>query len=253
MPPDSDAFERNGFFILKGFAGAATCRAMLDDVVRVSRAAKGAGLHEGCLVMPENNLAGGSVARAEEGVSKIFKLHRRPAFRGFIEDPRLLEALGSLLGAKLDCFLSQFIFKNPGAWGQPWHQDAHYFHFDDSPQVGIWLAITRATLQNGCLHVMPGSHHEPVHEHVPDRRPSANLGYMEIVDHDTSAAVPVLLDPGDLLVFHSHLMHSSTDNESEEIRAAMVYHCARSGTRDLADYDSPVHDWMPLPPIDTHS
>jgi ectoine hydroxylase-related dioxygenase (phytanoyl-CoA dioxygenase family) len=245
-----DAFERDGFFVLKGFASTGTCSAMLEDVVSVCRGAGGAGLYEGSLVMPEGNLAGRRVDHAEEGVSKVFKLHRRAAFRAFVEEPGLLAELGSLLGPKLDCFLSQFIFKNPGAWGQPWHQDAYYFPFDDSPQVGIWLAITPATLRNGCLHVVPGSHREPVHAHVLDRRPGANLGYMEIVDHDMSGAVPVLLETGDLLVFHSHLMHASTDNTSEGIRAAMVYHCARSGTRDLADHDSPVNDWMPLPAPD---
>ena len=55
------------------------------------------------------------------------------------------------------------------------------------PVVGVWLAVTEATLDNGCLHVLPGSHHEPVHEHVADRRPNANFGYVEIVDHDMSA------------------------------------------------------------------
>jgi len=79
---------------------------------------------------------------------------------------------------------------------------------------------------------MPGSHREPVHDHVPDRRPDAQYGYTEIVDYDLSNSVPVLMQPGDLLVFHSHLMHRSTDNESKGIRAAMVWHYTKSGTID---------------------
>jgi ectoine hydroxylase-related dioxygenase (phytanoyl-CoA dioxygenase family) len=43
-------------------------------------------------------------------------------------------------------------------------------------------------------------------------------------------AEPVLMHPGDLLVFDSHLMHRSTDNVSDGIRAAMVYHYAATGT-----------------------
>jgi ectoine hydroxylase-related dioxygenase (phytanoyl-CoA dioxygenase family) len=42
--------------------------------------------------------------------------------------------------------------------------------------------------------------------------------------------VPVLMEPGDLLLFDSHLMHRSTDNASGGIRAAMVYHYAATGT-----------------------
>jgi ectoine hydroxylase-related dioxygenase (phytanoyl-CoA dioxygenase family) len=81
-----------------------------------------------------------------------------------------------------------------------------------------------------------------VHEHVPDRRPGANYGYVEIVDHDMRAAVPIGMDPGDLLVFDSHLMHRSTDNRSKGLRAAMVYHYATTGT--IEDSVSPVNDFM---------
>ena len=164
------------------------------------------------LVLPEANLAG-SGGNPEDLVSKIFRLHRDGVFAAFAADPRVTDHVVDLVGPHLDCFLSQFIFKNPGAWGQPWHQDSYYFPFEPArPVVGVWLAVTEATLENGCLHVLPGSHREPVHEHVPDRRPDANLGYVEIVDHDMAAAEPVLMDPGDLLLFDSHLMHRSTDN-----------------------------------------
>lgn len=96
----------------------------------------------------------------------------------------------------------------------------------------MWLAVTEATLENGCLRVLPGSHREPVHEHEPDRHPNANYGYVEIVDHDMGGSERLLMDPGDLLLFDSHLMHRSTDNESAGIRAAMVFHYAATGTVD---------------------
>jgi ectoine hydroxylase-related dioxygenase (phytanoyl-CoA dioxygenase family) len=94
--------------------------------------------------------------------------------------------------------------------------------------------------------VLPGSHAEPIHEHIPDRRPNANYGYVEIVDHDMAASEPVLMQPGDLLVFDSHLMHRSTDNTSNGIRGAMVYHYAAAGTvdhtMDMKGYT--VNDWL---------
>jgi ectoine hydroxylase-related dioxygenase (phytanoyl-CoA dioxygenase family) len=122
-----------------------------------------------------------------------------------------------------------------------------YFPFEPAwPVVGVRLAVTEATLVNGCLHVLPGSQTEPVHAHVPDRRPRANYGYFEIVDHDMGDAEPVLMDPGDLLVFDSHLLHCSTDNESAGIRAAMVYHYAAAGTTDHSEeYFPSVNDWVP--------
>ncbi|MFM8304654.1 MAG: phytanoyl-CoA dioxygenase family protein [Actinomycetota bacterium] len=225
-------WETDGFFVVPGFADAATCGAMLARAVALSRAhARGERLGT-TFVDPERN-AGTRATEPEDFVSKLFILHTRdPVFAPFSRDPRLGDLLGSILGDDVDCFLSQFIFKNPGARGQPWHQDSLYFPFEPDHQVGIWLAVTAATPTNGPLSVMPGSHLEPVHEHVPDRRPDANLGYTEIVDYDFSDAVQVLMAAGDLLVFDSHLMHCSTDNVSDGVRAAMVYHFAAAGTVD---------------------
>jgi phytanoyl-CoA hydroxylase len=231
---DHDAFERDGFVRLPGFASADTCRRMLERVVEISRE-RAEGIGGDQLVLPEANLVGRD-GLPEELVSKVFKLHRDSVFEEFCRDPSVTDLVAELVGPRLDCFLSQFIFKNPGAWGQPWHQDSFYFPFDPPrPILGVWLAVTAATLENGCLHVIPGSHQQPVHEHVPDRRPGANYGYVEIVDHDMSASVPVLMEPGDLLLFDSHLMHRSTDNESGGIRAAMVYHYAQTGTTQRVD------------------
>ena len=227
---DQEAFARDGFVRLEAFADRGTCDAMLERVVAIARErAAGAGGPQ--LVLPEANLAGREAVLPEELVSKVFKLHRDTVFEAFARSTEVTDLVAELVGPRLDCFLSQFIFKNPGAWGQPWHQDSYYFPFEPArPILGVWLAVTEATLENGCLHVLPGSHHEPVHEHIPDRRPGANYGYVEIVDHDMGGAQPVLMQPGDLLLFDSHLMHRSTDNVSEGIRAAMVYHYAASGT-----------------------
>ena len=246
-------WDEDGYFIIPSFAAQAVGRAMLERVVQVCREANGEVLHEDFIVLAERNLAGlvDETVDAELRVSKIFRLHRDRLFREFIESPRILDIGRSLLGPRIDCFLSQFILKNPAAWGQPWHQDAFYFPFDRSPQVGFWLAVTQATTENGCLWVLPGSHRKPVQEHVSDRRPNANVGYVEIVDTDFSAERPVIMAPGDLLVFHSHLMHRSRDNLSEELRAAMVYHMAEYGTMDQGEYSSPVNDWMRLPDADT--
>ncbi len=245
---DRSRWERDGFVRLDSFAASGVGAAMLDDAIALVRAESSGEDTGGALVLPEAQ-ADFADRTPEQRVSKVFKLHRRPAFRTFLESDALGPLIGELLGPDFDCFLSQLIFKNPGAWGQPWHQDSYYFPFTPArPIVGIWLAITEATLENGCLHVRPGSHTEPVHEHVEDRRPGANYGYVEIVDHDMRASVPVLMAPGDLLLFDSHLMHRSTDNESTGIRAAMVFHCCQAGTVDpgFMGRPSPVNDFAPL-------
>ena len=249
-PGERASFERDGFLRVPGFAQRATLRAMHERVVAIAEAQAAGANIEPAYVVEEKALEREG-ATAEERLSKLFRVHRHePVFADFCRDPRLLELVCALLGPDVDCFLSQFIFKNPGALGQPWHQDAFYFPFDRGPQIGVWLAVSEARRDNGPLWVLPGSHREPVHDVVPDRREHANFAYVEIVDHDMSAAVPVLMQPGDLLLFHSHLMHRSTDNGSRTQRAAMVYHYGETGTIDRSEerfgFVPPNIDWMPV-------
>ncbi len=227
-----ESWDRDGYVILRGFVDGATCRAMESRAVELCRLADAGKSIRHSLIDPERTPWSAAV-EPEDRVSKIFILHDwDPVFGAFAHDPRLTAFVSALLGPDIDCFLSQFIFKNPEAIGQPWHQDALYFPFDPPEQVGVWVAVTDATPTNGPLSVLPGSHQQQVHEHVADRRPDANLGYTEIVDMDFSSAEQVLMRAGDVLVFHSNLMHRSTDNVSDGRRAAMVYHYARAGTVD---------------------
>jgi ectoine hydroxylase-related dioxygenase (phytanoyl-CoA dioxygenase family) len=247
--PQRDEFGDQGFVRLDGFADPSVGDAMLERVVDlVHRSDRGEAIDPAFVMMETQASFDGRPV--EDRVGKVFRLARDPVFHEFARRPDVLAPVRDLLATEdISNFLSQFIFKNPGAWGQPWHQDSYYFPFEPArPVVGVWLAVTAATLENGCLHVLPGSHREPVHEHVPDRRPDAQYGYVEIVDHDMAAAVPVLMEPGDLLLFDSHLMHRSTDNASAGLRAAMVYHYAPTGTVDRTEAvrGYTINDWIDI-------
>jgi ectoine hydroxylase-related dioxygenase (phytanoyl-CoA dioxygenase family) len=232
------AFATDGFVIRRRFASTVTVTAMLETARALGEAADAGRAIGDALLMEEPAL--GAHGPSRERLAKIFRVHRtEPCFHAFAVAPETTALVASLIGPDLDCFLSQFIFKMPGALGQPWHQDAFYFPFErpfeGACEIGLWLAVTEAHERNGPLWVLPGSHREPVHTVVRDRREHALGGYFEIVDHDMTGAVPVLMEPGDLLVFHGHLMHRSTDNGSHELRAAMVYHYAAAGTIDRSE------------------
>lgn len=219
------SWEKDGFFIERGFADRAVADAMVERIVEIARADAAGEQRPDLYITPDKTNKNPSTP--EVGVSKIFRVMRgEPVFHEFATDPRLLAMVGDLVGPDVDCFLSQFIFKHPGTLGQPWHQDDYYFRMTPLPQVGVWLACTAATPDNGPLWIVPGSHNEPIHDAVPDTREGAGLAYVEIVDVPTDNEQVVLMAPGDLLVFHSHLRHRSTDNLSDGMRAAMVYHYA---------------------------
>ena len=242
-----ETFFEQGYVILRNFVAAETLAAMEIHILELCDQLDAEESLGDAIPVFEKSLA--HKARARDKLSKLFRLHRNePVFNEFCLSSDLSPYLSALLGNHYDCFLSQFIFKYPCALGQPWHQDRFYFNFDRSPQIGLWLAVTEATKDNGPLWVLPGSHNEPIHKVVPDSRENANPFYVEIVDHEMSDAVCVTMAAGDLLLFHSHLMHKSTDNLSDRKRAAMVYHYADSATIDLnlkhQGRSAPNMDWL---------
>jgi ectoine hydroxylase-related dioxygenase (phytanoyl-CoA dioxygenase family) len=253
-PEQARRWIDEGYFVVPGLVSPETCEHVNRSAIERVRAIRGSGAQLGTSVIADGQILIGEAnfsertppEHPEDHASKVFNLHRHEVFHAVAHDAAINGHISGLLGPDVDCFNSQFIFKNPGAWGQPWHQDSLYFTFDRHPQVGMWLATSEATIENGCLWVAPGSHTEPLHVHVPDRRPEANLGYLEVVDYDFAEAVPVLMEPGDVLFFHSFLLHKSDDNRSAARRTALVYHFGEPGTvQPGVDQPSGTIDWMP--------
>ncbi len=243
------SWNENGYILIPHFFSEEKCEEINQTVVNIVRSMvkrseefNHAYIDQGHIGIREMKPLE-KIRNIEDEMSKVFKLHQKGIFNEFIRSDDLLNMIEDILGENIDCFLSQFIFKNPGAWGQPWHQDSSYFPFDRAPQVGAWLATSPSTKENGCLVVLPGSHKEAIHEHLPDDRPGSNYGYTEIKDHDFKEEMPLLLNIGDLLLFHSFLMHKSYDNKSNNRRTAMVYHFAETGT-NFGKLDSPTNEWI---------
>lgn len=243
-PAQLEQWARDGYFIVRGLFDEAESSALIDAARFLASSGRDddESTHE-LVTIPEGRVRAGAT-NPEESIAKLFRLHTHEPFRAIAHDPRVLELVAAIVGPDVDVFLSQFIFKWPMSYGQPWHQDSFYFPYEPDHQVGVWVAANRATLANGCLWVLPGSHVEPVHEHVPDDRPNATSAYTKIVDHDMSAKIPVEMAPGDVLFFDSHLMHMSTDNTTDELRAALVCHYSPAGTEILNTYAEEVTDWQ---------
>lgn len=239
--PYLEAWHRDGFFLARQMIPRTDVEAIEAEVIAAIAVDPPADHRDGgayvtsddYLIYPEKRPSP-QAQNPEDFIAKVFNCHGRGMTRAVALHDAIASQLVPLLGEDIDCFQSQFIFKNPGVMGQPWHQDGWYFRFNQPLQVGVWVALSRATLENGCLWVVPGSHRaETIFDHVPDSRPGSLNGYQEIVSEDTSREEPVLMEPGDVLFFHSYLMHRSTDNVADYRRSAMVYHFAPAGTQPL--------------------
>src|SRR6516164_7824208 len=179
---DLDEYQRDGFAVARSAVSERDATQLLEAAIALARADAAGEMQPPTFVTPEQNLTHLDAPQPEDAVSKVFRVHERAPFAAMSTRSEILDEVAARLDTDdIDCFLSQFIFKNPGAWGQPCHQDSFYFPFTPPrPVVGVWIATTDAALDNGCLYVVPGSHRESVHAHEPDQRENANLGYFEI-------------------------------------------------------------------------
>jgi phytanoyl-CoA hydroxylase len=220
---DMSAYQRTGFLAVENVLSP-------DEIAAASRALD-ALLHEqirDVALMPEpdqreqfDSLPPGNRAHL---VRKLMHfVAASPPLRAISEHAGVLDIVGRLVGEEVRMIQDMALVK-PAHIGseKPWHQDLAYFDWHPADGViGVWIALDAATVENGCMCVLPGSHAAgPVaHVHlrdcqIPDERVTA----------ENSVAVP--LQPGGALFFHSLLHHGTPPNASVFGRRALQFHYA---------------------------
>jgi phytanoyl-CoA hydroxylase len=139
----------------------------------------------------------------------------------------LVDLLTGVIGPDVKMMQSMLFIKAAGKPGQAWHQDETHIPTRDRSLTAVWIALDDATVDNGCLWVVPGSHRAgvlfPVREQDDprfDRTPEA-FGF----PYGDQDAVPVELPAGGALVFDGHLLHRSLPNTRRNgTRRALVNH-----------------------------
>jgi ectoine hydroxylase-related dioxygenase (phytanoyl-CoA dioxygenase family) len=81
------------------------------------------------------------------------------AVKELMLDERIGKMASLLSGAEgIRIWHDQALFKRPWANPTAWHLDTPFWSFSDRKAISIWVALDDATLQNGCLYFIPGSH-----------------------------------------------------------------------------------------------
>ncbi|HNC24413.1 MAG TPA: phytanoyl-CoA dioxygenase family protein [Opitutaceae bacterium] len=145
--------------------------------------------------------------------------------------PALQKVLQALLhGAAPQLFQDMALIKPPRLGREkPWHQDKAYFEYPlETPVVGVWIALDEATVENGCMQILPGRHKEGPLLHFQRRD-------WQICDNTIlgtkSLAVP--LKPGGILLFDGMLPHGTPHNSSPNRRRALQYHYLPAGVKKI--------------------
>lgn len=158
----------------------------------------------------------------------IYFVEYEPRLLAFSRHPRLLALLERLMGQPPVLWADQALLKPPRIGREkPWHQDVAYFDVDPTALVvGCWIALDEATLDNGCMVVIPGSHQggPVVHFQRRDWQICDSLVAVE-------QAVAAPLRPGGLLLFNGLLHHGTPSNHSPLRRRAMQLHYRPIGSK----------------------
>ena len=137
---------------------------------------------------------------------------------------RVLDAVERVLGPDILVWNTHWFPKFPRDRGFiSWHQDAAYWGLSPPLVTTAWIALSESTLENGCLQVLPGSHHESlpqIETYAPDNMLSR--GQEIAVEIDLSKVVALPLRPGQFSLHHIGIAHGSGPNTSDRPRVGIA-------------------------------
>lgn len=182
------------------------------------------------------------IARASEIVFAPHLVTRSTTLRRFAAHPRLARLAAELIGPDVRLYWDQLVYKKPGNPEEfPWHQDNGYTYVDPQQYLTCWIALTDATVDNGCPWIVPGQHRHGTLAHR-----WTELGFQCFAEHPD--AVPLELAAGDIAVFSSLTPHRTGPNLTDETRKAYILQYAPAGAvmypRDADPVPASNPDWQ---------
>jgi hypothetical protein len=206
--------------IVDGLVAAGTLSSRYDDLPFSDR------LVQICMESGRVFSSNFDISLPQKGVKYDSPIHVGPAVFRLLTSPRLLDVVESIVGPDvysnpvqhIRTKLPPKVFEH-GATANglvskvEWHQDNGVVlpEADEATILTVWLALTDATEQNGCMQVIPRSHREGLKDHCPVdqlRIPDALL--------PLERATPLPMKAGSALLMNQQTIHSSLDNVTED-------------------------------------
>jgi phytanoyl-CoA hydroxylase len=224
LPPEAaDFYRENGFLVVENCLPAEEIAALRDETTQVCRGNRGA-------------FGGITAAKPEETDDEILRRYLCIHFPHKISEsmtrcvahPSYVDVLTQIIGPNVKCMQSMLFIKASGKPGQAWHQDEYYIPTRDGSLTGGWLAMDDATVENGCLWILPGSHRRkviyPQKANKEDRRfDCAGVSYQ--FPYRDEDSVPVEVKAGSIVFFNGYLLHRSLPNHAKAgYRRVLVNH-----------------------------
>ncbi len=160
-PDQIDRYRRDGFLVIEGFLDSKE----LELWRRATEEAVQARLDESSYLHNQGD-PDNYYSQVFTQALKLREVHE--GMRRLMDDPRLGRLAAELAGVDgIRIWHDQALFKPP--FGNPtgWHLDNPFWSFSSKDAISIWIALDDATLENGCLYYLPGTHRTGRFEQTP--------------------------------------------------------------------------------------
>lgn len=264
-----DAFERDGVIILSDFVSPEACRILKERALTLIDAFDPTEVKHIFSAMEQTQLGdryfeesgdkirfffesdafdkSGELRQAKEhSLNKMgHAMHDLdPVFDKFSRTSEMAAVVDSLAYEDPVLLQSMYIFKPPRIGGEVYcHQDSTFLYTEPESCVGFWFALEDATVENGCMHFIPGAHKEPLKE-LHYRASDGNMTFKTLDDTPwpEGATAPAEAGTGALVIFHGRAPHLSGPNLSDKSRHAYTLHVIDRSSR------YPAENWLQRSP-----
>ena len=212
--------HHDGFFLVEGLVPPAECEGfagrLQEYAAKTRTVPEGVSLHREPALERSGRSEGGATG---DDIRKVSGLFHDDLFRQLISREDVLAHIRALVGSPPRLFRADALMK-PAAVGSAKgvHQDSPYWPIEPMSLWSCWIPFDDATLDNGCLVVVPGSHRDGPAPHA-----STEDDYVIPAEHySPDQLVPVPMKQGTAIFFHSLLVHGSAANTSGTPRRAVT-------------------------------
>jgi phytanoyl-CoA hydroxylase len=221
-PENIQYYKDNGYLVSKGLFSPAEIAELKNDTAKIFKGDYGT--IEGLLPVAETETN-------EEVLKKYVAIHFphkiSPIIHSYLSHRSVTEVLQHIISPNVKCMQSMLFVKGPGKAGQSWHQDEYFIPTRDKSLTGVWIAIDDASVENGCLWVVPGSHRPGyiMPRTVNTSSEYADVDTIDVSGYSNAEVIPLEAGSGDVVFFNGYLLHSSLRNKTENnFRTALVNH-----------------------------
>jgi ectoine hydroxylase-related dioxygenase (phytanoyl-CoA dioxygenase family) len=219
-PEQVKQFDTDGYFVIDDLVEPELLASVRREVDQFDREADAflRTQQEGRVSISET----GAITFSEHLVTKSSLL------RALSVHPTIIELCADLIGPDVNLYWDQGVYKQPEKPRRfPWHQDNGYTFIEPQQYLTVWLALTDATVDNGCPWVVPGLHRRGtlLHRYVDP------LGWECLSAPEGAVAAPVRA--GGAVVFSSLTPHLTGPNTTDEARKAYILQYAPMGAEIL--------------------